>query len=236
VLRLDGLLSLLRWTQALAAFDASTDPGALVGELARESAEAARKLDQAADADATLRLVRAAEYAEEALAALGAAGGIIGPLLLPQLRARFAWAKETPLSRKQVTLARQALKGGAVQRAATLGFEAVVSLMMEEGRCVGLGNPSCNEDRISAPPKLNTQFKSTGGHLILEQKQLEGRVLAEGEAYYLLKWIRDALAHAVEKNKPALEAAFRDRESLVAAIEACLDSFFSPAPSPLAPA
>lgn len=131
VLKLDGLDRVKQWINALERFDATGDYSVFTPLLIADGVADAECLKDAAFYERTHNLSKAMGKIHTVLPKLknpllGAAG-----LFQDQLCKRLAWVNLGSLSKKQRTLANQYLDRRDYVRAATFGWEALITLQCE---------------------------------------------------------------------------------------------------------
>lgn len=133
VLRLNGLLRVLDWVQALAAYDASGDYAVFASLLAKAgtSKEETTRLGEAS------RLERITNHvvARQRLNGLDlstAENDPLAALFLPELERRLIWWKKPERWQREATLARENLQRGDYLRAALFAQEAVITRALPE--------------------------------------------------------------------------------------------------------
>lgn len=185
VLDLKAYLSLMEWTRALAAFDASGDPTG-IGRLieAETGVTVAAEIATAAHRERMLDVDAVRQPWRKARLALGGSTGV-GALFREALDARFAWTGAPSLAQRQRALSIQALNQGDPMRAALLLFEAAISAQLEAN---------------GARPEALTNHD--------DRKQAQFR-LCRGAAFRELTALRNILAHpaARSSSEQALIAA-----------------------------
>jgi len=189
VLRLDGLLRIARWAQAIARFDESGHYGALEQVLVEEGflpAMAAR-LRKASFYERTAQYDRAIRELEVVWQALdrNPLGGV-GALFEPRLRQAMDWIRSKQLLDHQRASARAALAAGDYVRAATSLYEAYITRLARPGE-----DPSNHYTREQIANQLRLGRRGNR---------------AQREAAKLLTDIRNRLAHALAvKRHPELD-------------------------------
>lgn len=208
VLRLDGLLAIQRWVEALSVFDASGDYGVFAPLLAADGvpADKTRCLQDAAFFERISNVADASRQLRTFLPALDAPLRGASGLFQKRLRERLAWARESNLAARQRKLAHQYLHRGDFVRAAIFGYESLVSRLCIEQR----------QDPLDYPAReaVTQEF---------------GRALHAGEhedwkrgAFLTLRNLRNALAHGTPPAREALRRTLRDSGALTAEIKRCL--------------
>lgn len=215
VVRLDGLLDIVRWIRALAVFEASGDLSGMGPLLAGEiGGRDATKLSHSTFLEQTLRLVEARDASRQVLAALGRTHSPVAKLFRPEIERQLGWARHDDLAAGQRELARKHLDGGNYLAAALLGSEAALSWLMTSERSP-LGtpyDPRKEEDRHAARREANALF--------------DHRRSALARHYWGLSDLRNALAHAGEPKLAETREALRSPNALGARLAYLLDSFF----------
>ncbi|WP_372426171.1 TIGR02221 family CRISPR-associated protein [Salinarimonas chemoclinalis] len=219
VLRLDGLIQLMRWVRALAVYDATGRIGPLAravegGAATRGDADLAASLDHADFLEQAGRLDEAVPALDALVSALASAQGPVAPLVAPALSARLAWRANATHSARQAALARTALAAGDYLRAALHGFEAEVSRRMEA------------EGKDPRDRKARTRAQELHGKdavaIVEKNAPASERERAAAATHLDLKNLRNALAHGTEPRGEALKAALADKGALVALLERLL--------------
>lgn len=209
VLRLDGLMRVRQWLEALAKFDATGDYGVFASLLKKDRVPKRKAdcLEAAAFLERTLNVRDAARKLKTFLPVLdGQLAGASG-LFQPHLKLRLRWAKATTLSEQQYLLARQYLGRGDYVRAAVLGREACGSRLCEEN---GVStNEYYSEDRQET-------LKELANALPRHRR----------DAYGAMTAMRNALAHGSRPRRSDIEAALRDPQKLGRELRRALGDFF----------
>jgi CRISPR-associated Csx2 family protein len=208
VLRLDGLLAIQRWVEALAVFDASGDYGVFAPLLVADGvpADKSRCLEDAAFFERASNVADAARQLATFLPALDAPLSGASGLFQKRLRERLAWAREPDIAARQCKLAHQYLNRGDFVRAAIFGYESLLSRLCIEQRCDPLDHPK--RDQVA---------KAFGDELHAGQHADWKR-----EAFLTLRNLRNALAHGTPPTRETLQRLLRDRDALAAEIQKCL--------------
>lgn len=209
VLRLDGLIAVQRWVDALASFEASGDYGLFAPLLERDGvpADKARCLHEAAFFERTFNVVDAARRLGTFLPVLDAPLSGASGLFQKRLKERLAWVREADLAAQQRKLAFEHLKRSDYVRAVIFGYEGLLTRLCRE----------------QARDPLN----------FAERKQVAddfGRELRAGEhadwkrdAFRTLSHLRNALAHGTPPHAEHLRRVLRDAQALRKEIETCLN-------------
>lgn len=208
VLRLDGLLTIQRWVEALAVFDASGDYGVFAPLLAADGvpADKTRCLQDAAFFERISNVADATRQLRTFLPALDAPLPGASGLFQKRLRERLAWARESNLAARQRKLAHQYLHRGDFVRAAIFGYESLVSRLCIEQGCDPLDYP------------VREQVAQAFGAELHAGEHTDGK----RNAFLTLKNLRNALAHGTPPTREALQRLLRDRDNLAAEIQRCL--------------
>ena len=214
VLRLDGLGAIQRWVDALDRFDAGGDYGVFAPLLEADGVpvDKARCLEEAAFYESTFNLSDAARRLHTFRTVLknplpGASG-----LFQDRLAARLQWIKEKDLAARQRALAEQYLARADFVRAAQFAWEAVVSRA-----CKG-HDPLVRAVREAAEQDLDEKFKA---------KDCEA---AQADAFYTLKYLRNALAHGTPPQEERHCRLLRSPQRLHAALRGAIDRLLAPPP------
>lgn len=213
VLRLDGLLRVRRWLDALDKFDATGNYGAFAPLLQEDGVpdDKVGCLEAAAFYERTLNVKEAASKIRAFLPILDETLAGASGLFQERLARRLRWAEDDQLSVQQRTLAQQYLARGDFLRAAVFGKEACVSRLLEEN---GL-----RTNDVDGQLRRKTL------------KGLEERLFGvRGEAYWNLSAMRNALAHVSPPDSPAIEAKLSDSDGFREALLTTLRLFFDRTP------
>ena len=216
VLKLDGMVRVRRWVEALDRFDATGDYGIFAPLLIQDGVKESKAacLERAAFFERTSNVWDAARQLgtffpvlKKPLASLAGASG----LFKDRLADRLAWAREHDIAAKQRKLARQYLDRGDYLRAAIFGLEACVTRICE----------AAGVDPVMAPYTDRQEeveaFRTGAGHG------------TERGVYRKLNAIRNALAHGTPPSRPEDRNMLKDptrlRDGLAEALTA-LDRLF----------
>ena len=228
VLKLDGLVRVRRWMDALDRFDATGDYGVFVPLLVADGVpeDKANCLMDAAFCERTLNVRVAAQKIGTFLPLLdGSLSGASG-LFQDRLAERLRWARDrSDLGTQQRLLARQYLERGDFVRAAMFGREALVTRVCAER---GISTVDYSPARKSAVEAFEAELD--------EGKHPEERAIA----YWTLTFLRNALAHGTRLHAPgrsrrrtpqraamlAAAGAMKDSSRLERELRASLDRFF----------
>lgn len=213
VLRLDGLTAIQRWVDALDRFDATGDYGVFAPLLVADgvAADKAGCLEEAAFHERTFNIPDAARKLNTFLPVLDSPLPGASGIFQKKLTERLSWVKGASLAEHQRKLAYQYLSRGDFVRAVVFGWEAVVS---RECAARGFDAQKFKEGREPAAEALEAEIQA-GEHQDWKR-----------DAYWMLKNLRNALAHG---NPPSngyfrrpLQASDKLRESLEAAFKRLL--------------
>lgn len=198
VMRLDGLLEIDRWAEALAYYDKTGDYSVFV-TLLRESGisqAAVGSLQDAAFYEQTNNVHQARGKLRDFIAKLREEENRCSRhaiLFLPALKQRFAWVNEDKLHLRQTAVAWLALEHGNLLRACIYGFEAFITKLTQEHH----GKPDSFDER-----------KDTKDHY-------EACKPSETWNYYkLLREIRNQLAHSSTQRNAEVVKAVSNRAEL----------------------
>ncbi len=208
VLRLDGLIAVQRWVDALASFEASGDYGLFAPLLERDGVpvDKARCLQEAAFFERTLNVSDAARKLNSFLPILDAPLPGASGLFQKRLKERLAWVREGDLAAQQRKLAFEYLKRGDYVRAVIFGYEGLLTrLCREQAR-----DPLDFAERKQVAEEFGRELRA-GEH-------------ADGkrDAFRTLSYLRNALAHGTPPYGEHLRRVLRDAQALRGEIEACL--------------
>jgi CRISPR-associated Csx2 family protein len=208
VLRLDGLLAIQRWVEALAVFEASGDYGVFAPLLAADGvpADKTRCLQEAAFFERVFNVADAARQLKTFLSALDPPLPAASGLFQKRLRERLAWAREQGIAAQQRKLAHQYLNRGDFVRAAIFGYESLLSRLCIEQDLDPLDYPAREQVAQAFGAKLRD-----GEHADWKR-----------QAFLTLKNLRNALAHGTPPTRENLQRLLRDRDALKAEIQRCL--------------
>ncbi len=209
VVRLDGLLHLQAWTEALAAFEASGDFSRFAPLLAADGLEleltnalprAWRFINLTNVHDAATALRPLCERLKNPLAG-------VAELFRGRLRQALRWVEGKDLAEQQRRLALQSLRRGDFLRASLFGLEAFLSrATLDSG-----GDPLRYVDKQRAEKAFEEELD--------DRKHPHWK----REAYWMLKSVRNACAHgSLPTHRPHL-ALVRNPDRLAQELEATLN-------------
>lgn len=201
---LSGLLAIADGIQALASFDKDGDYGVFVPLLAAAglSAEGCHTLRAAAYYENILNVVAATGKLRQARQQLEKADlRPEGKLLLPAIAARLTWLDEERQFQKQIRLARQALERGDYLRATLYAYEAVITRL-----CLAQKQPI--ED-----------FESRERTRKDYEERLKRDSSDEHDDYYLLKNLRNQVAHGTRGSRGEVQQALLNEDKMRATLE-----------------
>jgi CRISPR-associated Csx2 family protein len=215
VLRLEGLTEIIRWIRGLTSLRGAGD----LRPIARLLDDGGGHLTHGAASQTfgarTLDLHAAVDNARACLAIIRRRKDPIARLFRKALETEIAWSEgKLALSRQQAALAERALAAGDYLGAALMGFEALLSSMMEhDPRLTG-------SDLESSAARQPAQQRYSDNRGRMEPR---GRIDARGRAYMRIKAIRNVLAHAsFERDTTRSAADLKTPGALHAAISECL--------------
>lgn len=163
VLRLDGLLAIQRWIDALDRFDQNGDYGVFADLLVRDGfpEDKAKCLKKAAFFERTFNLRDAARQLGTFLKALETGLPGVGYLFQKKLEERLSWMSGGSLQLQQARLARVYLARQDFVRAAVFAWEAIIT---SECARHGLDLDDYGEegDRKQAEAQLRSRLQSEG--------------------------------------------------------------------------
>ena len=209
MLRLDGLLRVRRWLDALDRFDATGDYGVFASLLQEDGVpnDMAGCLEAAAFLERTLNVRGAAKRIKTFLPVLDEPLGGASGLFQRHLADCLHWASAGTLSEQQRKLAYQYLKRRDFVRAAVFGREACVSRLLEENDVTT--DVYYSEDRQEAAKEL-----------------AKGLSDSRQRGYNAMTAMRNALAHGTRPKWATIDAALKDPQKLRGELQAALRRFF----------
>lgn len=203
VVRLKGMLAMLDWVDALSSYDKDGDYAAFAplfeaagredaGQLLRQAAFLERT-NQVGQARNPLRKFR--EHRPTSESAMFA-------LFRDALDERTRWVDQQTYTERQETLAEQHLARGDYLRAATLGFESIVSRLVQ---LRGGLDPMNYEHRRKVKDELDGEVRAAGRARALTSAQT---------AYRDLRELRNALAHGSRSSFAEIQQVTASQERL----------------------
>jgi len=186
VMKLNGLLEIDRWNQALQHYDKDGDYSAFVDLFSHTglSHQGVQALSYAAFYEQTNNIGQARHHLRHFLTLLKDEEESCDEhikLFLPALKERFAWVNEEKLHTRQTEIAWLCLDNDNLIRACIYGFEAFITRLVEDNN----GNP----DHYAEREKVKFQCKDFGYSKTVCAK------------YFLLKDIRNQFAHGYTNDK-----------------------------------
>lgn len=218
VLNLAGVLELVRWIQALSAYDASGDlqwlGPVLRGEL---DADAARQVRKASFFEQTLRFKDAQTSARRVLAAAERFEGPIAMLFQGELKQRLHWSTCKELADAQCELAREHLFRRNLQAASIVGYEAALSWLMtsQHSPLPAGGDPYDAKAREIARDQAVEAVHDTGRASL-------------GRAFHDVRMIRNWLAHGDPPKRKHIAAACNNPDEIEELLRSALNRIFEP--------
>jgi CRISPR-associated Csx2 family protein len=215
VVRLDGLLNIERWLDSLSRFDQNGDYG-LFAPLLRADGVAEDKVRCLVDAaffERTFNLSDARRRIASFLPVLDAPLSGTSALFQAALAKRLDWARKTGgLMTHQRNLAYFYLRQGDYVRAAILGFEAVVTRECDRRK---YGHQDHHHDRKPAEDAFEAEIRAG------DQPR------AVGEGYWMLKNLRNTLAHGNPSTSEQIRQIVSSPERLPVELQRALDRVFT---------
>lgn len=210
VVRLDGLLSIQRWIDALDRFDQNGDYGVFADLLMAEGVprDKANCLKKAAFFERTFNLRDAARQLGTFLGVLDTDLPGTGRLFQQQLAERLAWARGNPLHVQQRHLAYVYLNRRDFVRTAVFAWEAIITLECTR-HALDFDDYEENGDRKQAEAELKTRLRANGTRWPDAPQRR-------------IKDLRNSLAHGSPPADwaPELRQALSDPERLFAMLKA----------------
>jgi CRISPR-associated Csx2 family protein len=207
VMRLEGLLEINDWNQALAHYDKQGDYSVLIPVLTKSSlsSQMIDYLENAAFYEQTNNVQKARNQLKKFLLALKQHDhqkDIYLNLFLPALEDRFKWVNEDKLYQRQTAVAWLALEHGNLLRATLYGFEAFITYLVQKQA----GNPDQYESREMAKQDYQAQ-----------------RPIETWHSYKQLRQIRNRLAHSSTHSDAKIIQIVSKRTAL----QQCLQAIFT---------
>jgi len=211
VMRLDGLLEIDRWSEALYHYDKTGDYAAFADLLAQSgfSKHAVDCLKDAAFFEQTNNIHKAWTKLRQFLMALKSEEALCSPhaqLFLPALKKRFAWVSQQNPKQRQVAVAWLALDNGNLLRATLYGFEAFITQLTEQA-----GGDIDNHDARNASKE---NYECTNGQKKSNKRCEHNLPSPNWEYYVLLRSIRNQLAHSSTHSHKEVQKAVASRLDL----------------------
>jgi len=214
VVRLDGLMTIERWLDALSRFDQNGDYGLFAPLLEQDGAptDKVRCLVEAAFFERSLNLADARRRILTFLPVLDEPLNGVSGLFRAALAERLAWVREAGLMDYQRRLARFYLRQSDFVRAAILGFEAVITRECDRRK---FGHQDHHQDRKPAEEAFEADIRAG--------KQPR----AVGEGYWMLKNLRNALAHGNPASLEPVRQIVANPQRLPQELEKAMDRVLS---------
>ena len=211
VIRLDGLLHIAQWLNAMSGFLKSGDYGIFAPLLGdRAVADALR---QAAFFEKTINIQQARgrlKKAGQSFEMLKATDPVFA-LFADELLDLSSWVEKQRFAGRQLATARNALSAGNYVRAAALSVESLISAQVARDG----GNPDKYPDRESARKTLNEQTLGVW----------HGAPEVPARVYGELRDLRNCLAHGIRfgKNRFGQQETLSSEESLSARLSELIE-------------
>jgi CRISPR-associated Csx2 family protein len=198
VMQLNGLLNIADWLHALDGFNKTGNLAPFAELLQKDgmAQDTANCLDDAAFFESTLNIPNARSPLKKFTTATQNGLTGIGALFEDSLKDRIAWHKEDNLYLRQRENAYFFLKQGDYLRAACLGYEAFITLRVQQDKTV---------------PKLDPQN--------YDHRQQIKLALDRNSDYKLLSHLRNALAHGTRSDISAAQSALSSKNNLNAELK-----------------
>ena len=189
VVRLKGLLRMLDWVDALAAYDKDGDYGAFAPLLTAEGMAdgTADLLARAAFMERTNNVANARRSLASARDAIAAHDGALGRLFRPALEARTAWANNSRQDHNELALARNYLERRDYLRATLMLLEGLVSREV---------------------------YRRKDNHLDYAVRDEARIALGEDHDFRLLIHLRNAIAHGQPSKNKEVTRLLKDESAL----------------------
>ncbi|MBZ4201782.1 MAG: TIGR02221 family CRISPR-associated protein [Methylovulum sp.] len=198
VMQLNGLLNITEWLHALDGFNKTGNLAPFSKLLQHDgmAPETAKYLEEAAFFENTLNIPNARSPLKKFTAATQNGLTGVGALFEDSLKERIAWHKEDNLYLRQRSNACFYLQQGDYLRAATLGYEALITRRVQQDKTV---------------PKLDPQN--------YEHRQQIKDTLKKNDDYKLLNNLRNALAHGTRSDMAEVQRALSSKDTLHAELK-----------------
>lgn len=211
VMRLDGLLEIDRWSEALSHYDNTGDYGVFAPLLAQSgfSKNALDSLHDAAFYEQTNSIQKAWVKLNSFLGFLQKEEHLCNrhaALFLPALKKRFAWVKSDKPSTRQAEVAWLALENGNLLRATLYGFEAFLTQLTEQAG----GDLDSHEERQTAKDNYECSNGETKPKRVCQCIYHD----KTWSSYRLLRGIRNQLAHSSTHSHESVRKAVSSRAEL----------------------
>jgi CRISPR-associated Csx2 family protein len=200
VIRLKGLLDMLDWVDALASYDKTGDYGIFAPMYQHAGAKtAADSLSMAAFNERINQPQQARTPLKRFRQIVNNPISPMFDLFRPELEKRLNWVDNQSYGERQKELALRFLENGDYTRAATLGFESVISR-----RLAGANrDPMNHEHRDAAKIEIETEIRDAGRHKTPSQR-----------AYLDLRDLRNTLAHGSRADNGDIQGALASEQAL----------------------
>lgn len=208
---LAGLLHIADWLAALHTYDKDGDYGVFARLLEGASGPAAEALRQAAFHEQTNNVGQARGALRRFRQEFAAAG--FDPLLhlfAGELEQRTAWVDNSTLTDRQYELAMHFLEHGDYLRAAILGFESLITRLVQD--CDERLDPGNHADRDRIKREWDAGMRGLGRDRTATQ-----------QAYLDLREFRNALAHGNRSHFGPIQEAMSSEPKLRRALGAAIE-------------
>lgn len=195
VMQLNGLLNIAAWLNALDGFNKTGNLAPFSALLQQDgmAQETAQCLEDAAFFENTLNIPDARAPLKKFTESTKNGLTGIGALFEDSLRERIAWHKEDKLYQRQQSNAYFYLQQGDYLRAATLGYEAFITLNLQQDTRV----PRLNSEKYEDRQQIKDSLKNS-----------------RNNDYKRLSNLRNALAHGVRSPMPEIRTALSGKDKL----------------------
>ena len=217
VIKLEGLLKIADWISALHGFDNTGDIAPFAPLLEDEGVkpETASLLKTAAFYEGVLNISQAGNHLSTFTKKTenGLPDGIAS-LFADSLKERISWKNDNSLYQRQRKQAKFYLKQGDYLRATLLGYEAIITGYMEK-------------HKVSDKVLDYVEREKNKGLLESELKSLNQEYKVK---YYLLRSIRNVLAHSNQPEEPEVEQALKNEQKLLETLNALFNNLLPKTP------
>lgn len=214
VLDLSTMLHMLDWVEALSIYDKDGDYSEFAPFYMRAgNAVAARNLQTSAFFERTNQVGNARSPLREFRCDMAQTVSPMTLLFQPEMDARTQWVDKQNYTERQEALAWQNLSRRDYLRAATLGFESIVSRLVRSRQ--PNGDPMQHHQRDRVKSMLDEEVRNAGR---------SGRLSEAQSAYRDLREIRNALAHGSRSSFAEIQRIIGSETELKNALERLLQA------------
>lgn len=212
VMRLEGLLTIADWINALNGFDKTGDIAPFSALLIQTGVDhqTAGFLETAAFHESVLNINDARSPLRNFRTAIATGLQGIASLFEDSLRERISWIDNQQLYKRQQNKARFYLKQRDYVRAAMLGYEAIITYQIQSN------NPGAQTEDFDARQEAKKALED----------ELRSNKPQKWESYKLLRGIRNTLAHTVRPDTQMIQQALANENNLNQELTRVLNDLF----------